>query len=204
MAEAALYGNHKDHSFPFAEAVDALRWVVPYVDSLTSKRMRNTMHAEIFSTFIQILLVFGRARTSTLLIDEWLEVSKDFIGRLNRSLGLLPKMAGASFHKLSVVHRRAATFFVVCDSSPRFNWSRTLTHQHVGQNLDFCGAGQIYGEGVQKRFTVTVFTFDGAGQYKIVNEGVFLDEVSDTSPINTFFDKRTALFNHTMSQLRLP
>jgi len=204
MVEATLYGNHEDHPFPFIECNTVLSWVVPYIELRTSKRRRNIIHSVAFKVLLNILLVFGRARTSTLQCSEWFHLSKDFVGRLNSCLDLLPKSVGAAFHKLRIVPRRPRTFFVVSDSSPRFNWSRSLTHQQVGRNLDYCGVGQIYPDGVQKRRAVLVYILDSGAQYKIGHEWVFLDEVSDIRPIESFFDKRTALFNHTMNQLGLP
>jgi len=38
-----------------------------------------------------------------------------------------------------LAQRTKAAFFVVSCRSPRFIWSRSLTQQDVGRNLDFCG-----------------------------------------------------------------
>lgn len=161
------------------------------------------IQAVAFQVLMNTILVFTKARTATLLGNEWLDLSTDFVERLNRCLDLLPKSVHGK-GRLQIVPRKIQVFFIVYDDNRRFNWSRTLSHQDVGRNLDFCGQGHIYGEGVKRRFTVTVYAFEGAAQHHITIEGVFLDDVSDISPINSFFDKRTSLYNHTMVQLGLP
>src|SRR5437773_6499860 len=111
MAEAALYGNHNEPRFPFEAAVDAFRWIPDYIDSLTPKRKRHGGQSLEFSVLINILLVVSRARTSTLITNEFLDISLEFCTRLNRALESLPTSTGATHHRIELVPRRRASFF---------------------------------------------------------------------------------------------
>lgn len=204
MAEAALYGNHNELPFPFESAVDAFRWVPRYIDSLTPKRKRHRGQSLEYSMLINILLVVSRARTSTLITNEFLDISLEFSTRLNRSLHSLPRTTGAAHHRIELVPRRHASFFVVCERSPRFIWSRSLSHHEVGLNLDFGAPGHIFGTGIKIQTRLDIFEIHGPASYQITSEIVYLDRVEDIEPINDFYRKRTDLFNQTMIQLAMP
>lgn len=201
MAEAALYANYSEPQFPFEAAAPALQWVVPYVENLTANKRRQCYHGTIFRDSLHILLVLTRARTSALLAIEFLELYSKLIKKLNSTLRSLPVNTGAVHHEIQLVYRRRATVFVVCKKSPRFIWNRTLTHRDVGFNLDFCGAGHIYGKDIREMAGVGTFAFQDSGQYLLTHEGIYLDGVNDLTPIKEHFNKRTALFNETMNRL---
>src|SRR5271168_58911 len=119
----------------------------------------------------------------------------------------LPSSSGATHHHLEIVQRTKAAFFVVCSKSSRFIWSRSLTQQDVGRNLDFCGPGHFtHGKWDPLREALLqVYEVHDSAAFQITNEScVIVDESADTSPIDTIFQKRTDLWNSTMRQLELP
>ena len=106
-------------------------------------KRRHLGQVALYMSLINILLVLSRARTSTMIVSDGLSVYSDFVSRLNSTLNSLPPSSGATHHRLEIVQRTKAAFFVVCSRSPRFIWSRSLTQQDVGRNLDFCGPGHF-------------------------------------------------------------
>src|SRR5271170_2181924 len=142
MAEAVLYDNTNEPEFPYESVSQLIKWIPDYIERYTFKRGRNSEHAQLYEMFINIILVFARARTSTLYNYKHLRLCRSLIKRLNNILRSL----GAQHHCMEIVHCTTITFFITCSRSPRFNWKHPLSHRQAGQNLDFYAAGHIVGE----------------------------------------------------------
>jgi len=141
-----------------------------------------------------------------MIVSNVLRVCSDFVSQINSTLNSLPSSSGATHHRLEIVQRTKAAFFVVCSKSPRFIWSRSLTQQDVGRNLDFCGPGHFTRAKWDplREALLQVYEVHDSATFQITNECVFVDESADTSTIDTIFQKRTDLWNSTMKQLELP
>jgi len=112
MAEQALYGNNDEAPFPFEQICGRLSWLPVYLNDHTSYPSYD------LAPLLNTVLVFGRARTSTLQDRrQWNEVHS-LTKRLNSAL----ESIGALHHTIELVLRGRHNFFVTCSHSPRFNW----------------------------------------------------------------------------------
>jgi hypothetical protein len=201
MAESALYGNTREPAFPYEEIAKHLAWVPQFIEGLTSKRGRNKDESRLYDALINILLVFVRARTSTLQQNSFEPICRTFARRLNQTLSLLRESDGAK-HQIEIVPRNTDYFFVTCKYSPRFNWKRRLTHREVGLNLDYCAAGHIGRH--SSRMKIRVFEIHTSAHTTIMDELILQHWVPNMDSLLKFLKARTALFNSSMTQLNLP
>lgn len=203
MAEASLYENFLEPVFPYDAISEFVQWIPLYVDHQTPKRGRNIIQGELYSILINVILVFARARTSAFFGNEHRKVIQDFVKRLNSSLGFLCPGNRALYHKVEIVLRGNAGIFITCFRSPRFIWNYRLTHREIGLNLDYAAAGHI-GRSNGPKLSFRLYEISHAAHCHIVGEIVHLDFVSDLSALQSFNQKKTELFNFTMSRLKLP
>ena len=137
MTELALYGNSKEPPFPFAQVKGKLDWV----QEMLAKCEDDWEEWEKFPDRLNIILVFSRARTSTLVGYEFLSEYKALVQRLNKVL----KSVGAEHHTLTIVRRgnggSKAPAFITCKRSPRFIWRLRPSILDVGRNLDYVASG---------------------------------------------------------------
>jgi hypothetical protein len=193
MAERALYDNNKEPWFPFDAVRKHLCWLPAYLDE------RITRPSYDMEPLISTVLVFGRARTSTLQGPFWWREIRALVKRLNSALELA-REPGAC-HKLEMVIRDR-NFFVTCSNSPRFNWSHKLTHRDVGRNLDFFAPGHM---SITEPKCYVSFVEIGSMQ-TIMAEAVLLDALEGNdvrNELEKFNQAREVLFNSTMERLGL-
>ena len=204
MAEAALYGNPSEPTFPYEAVSKHLTWIPSYIEARTDKRGRNLRHNELYATLINIILVYARARTSTFFGNQDVQIIRDFVKRLNKSLFLTSsEFSGALHHKVEIVMRGHGGVFVTCSRSPRFIWKQHPTHREVGLNLDYAAAGHVGcpgGSGTAFR----VFEISRSAHSLILGEAVLLDYTSDFTRIQDFNARKIHLFNFVMQVLNLP
>lgn len=202
MAEAALYFNIDEPTFPYESLAPALSWVPAFVDLHTSKRGRNVYHARRYDTLLNVILVFSRSRTSALFANGDLGLCEEFVRRLNSTLKTMPVECGALHHQIELVQRSNTTVFVTCRYSKRFIWKRRLTHREVGLNLDFAAAGHIGPPSA--RTSARIVEVSGPAHVEVGYESVYLDYISDFDNIRNFVERKVSLFNSTMRRLDFP
>ena len=211
MAEAALYGFKDDPQFPFDEVADKLKWIPNYIESLTSHRSRSFLQYSIFEVLINILLVFARARTSTLIgfitLEPLYTLIPPFVNKLNAILKNLPSGRGKP-HQLKIRKRMIGSWFITTKNSPRFIWKRQLTHREIGLNLDLFAAGHILYT-LDHNLSRARSCFVEIGSYvhlDIIVENVFIEYLpdSDVASLREFSLRKEALLNTTMKRLSLP
>jgi len=193
MAESLLYGNLNEPEFPFEAIRPYLTWLPSYLDA------RITSCEDELETFINTILVFGRARTATLQGQFWWTALREFINRLNASL----KLAGGSafkHHKMELA-LRGRSMFVTCANNRRFLRKKDLTHRDVGCVLDFFAPGNngsLPGLGVHFVETTSMWV--------IMSEKVLVETLNDPAirdEFESFNKRREALYNSTMEKLGL-
>ena len=202
MAEAVLYGNNDEPSFPYEAVANAIKWVPEYVQKLTPKRGRNFSQEVLYDILINALLVFCRARTSAMFPNVHVSICNEFVDRLNQTLCALSN-TGATHHHTEIVHRNNNSFFITCSKSPRFIWKQKLDHREVGLNLDYAAAGHI-GPSDGERKGVSICEISGNAHTPISGEVVHFDHIADFASIENFIQLKTSLFNSSMMRLQLP
>src|SRR5271154_821889 len=147
MAEQALYGYKDDPVFPYEYVAKHISWVPQFIDNLTPFRGHEVYQSCAYHSLLNILLVFCRARTSTIINHHSydpssLKTHQRFIARLNGVLDNVPDGNGR-VHRLEIFRYTRAIWFVTTKNNPRFIWKRRLTHREIGLNLDYYGAGHL-------------------------------------------------------------
>lgn len=204
MAEAALYGFKNDPRFPYEAIAEHLTWIPKYINELTP--LHNPRCHVMYHCLINILLVFSRARTSTLIyVDDKChpppsELYPVFVQRLNVILGLLPNGAG-KWHKLEIFRYNRTDWFVTSTYSPRFIWCYQLTHRQVGLNLDFFAAGHV---GCDWSNYTSIIETSGIYNVGIVDETIHSDFALNVEEHTSFSQRKEKLYNSTMINLQLP
>jgi len=131
MAEHFLYKNDAEPRFPFELVRPQLSWLPEYLDTHCSER-------DLDEPLLNTVMVFGRARTSALLpMGHWSRVYE-----LSKRLNSAARLVGASHHVLEL-DKCGGAFFVTCRRSPRYQWSRPMSHYQIGQNLDYFAPGHL-------------------------------------------------------------
>src|SRR5208282_2326568 len=191
MAEQALYDNNDEPPFPFEEIRGRLSWLLAYLNNHISYPSYD------LAPLLNTVLVFGRARTSTLQDRrQWNEVHA-----LTKDLNSALESIGALHHRIELVLRGRHSFFVTCSHSPRFNWKLALTHYDVGRNLDYFAPGHNTAGTKCSVHFVEMETLQ-----TIMSEAVSLDHLKHDAVQNEFQkfnERRESLFNSTMEQLGL-
>jgi hypothetical protein len=145
-------------------------------------------------------LVFARARTSAFHSILFWDTCQELAKRLNSVLADVD----ASYFRIELVRRGDAQFFITSTFSPRFNWSRKLTHREVGRNLDFYAAGHIMRPPFPPRRSLIIFE-----KHLICSLTVemailsALEEKNLENELVQFNDSKESLFNETMQKLGL-
>jgi hypothetical protein len=130
MAEHALYLNTSEPHFPFDKIRPKLTWLPDYLSAHITRYNSDC--------FLNVILVFSRARTSALLtLNYWNEV-QTLTARLNAAA----ESVNASHHKLELF-RCGGMFFITCRRSPRFQWTLPMSYYDVGRNLDYFAPGHM-------------------------------------------------------------
>jgi hypothetical protein len=173
--------------------LDNLSWLPSY--------MANSK--DDLEPYLNTILVFARARTSTLQgLYSW-EKLEDFARRLN----MAADSSGASHHRIELVRRGPMTFFVTCSNSPRFNWNISLTHCDVGRNLDYFAPGHILDPKQRNPDTEYRVHFIEKNSFEeMTGEFVLLEYMKDEETwdeLRRFNQVREKLFNSAMEGLGL-
>ena len=66
MAEQVLYHNFEEPEFPIHDVAKKPGWLPAYIDDILVENKYSSDRTDIFSTLIDTVLVFTRARTSAL------------------------------------------------------------------------------------------------------------------------------------------
>jgi hypothetical protein len=191
MAEHALYFNTSEPQFPFDKIRAKLTWLPDYLST----------HMTTYNSdcYLNIILVFSRARTSALLTtNDWEEV-RILTARLNAAA----ESVNASHHKLELL-RCGGMFFITCRRSPRFQWTLPMSHYEVGRNLDYFAPGHISRDPLEVRYAVRFIERNSLSE--IASEAVLLRYLDSTSVIEEFQRynaTREKLYNTAMEQLGL-
>jgi len=215
MAEQTLYGYKDDPVFPYAYVAKHISWVPEFINNLTPLRARDGLQAQCYHFLINILLVFCRARTSTIVNPvnykpPLYTVFSTFVARLNRSLERVPD-GGGRLHNLEIFRYTRVIWFVTTRYSPRFIWGKTLTHREVGLNLDYYGAGHLHSYSIDltsdnrpPKYISSIVEMSGNAVVGIVIENLFPEHVPDLTLAADFFRRKEGLLNTSMSRLNLP
>lgn len=154
---------------------------------------------EDLEPLLNTVLVFTRARTATLQnVSSWKQVSS-LAKKLNASLDV-----DQSHHRLELVRRGPKTYFVTCANSPRFNWKVSLSHQDVGENLDYFAPGHMAWD--TKDMKAIVYMVETSSFEGLTGEWVLLDYLDDERcrvEWKRFNRVREALFNEVLAKLGL-
>lgn len=201
MAEAALYSNFAEPSFPFDLVVPKLTWLPEYLAAVDLESA-NEKHSPLVA-LLDVVLVFARGRTSALYHMEYFQTCQSFVSLLNAQL---EEVGGAAIrNRLELVRRGPALFFVTCEQSPRFNWRTHLTHLDIGRNLDYFAAGHIF---VPPHPPRTIHQFiERSSMKRISSEFMLLDAITDEKmkgEMHRFNKAKENLFNYVMQRLALP
>ena len=208
MAEAALYGNFKEPSFPFDSVADRLLWLPDYLSSVAAEVDRKNLVVNRNSTYgaltplLDTILVFTRARTSALHHNQFFNACHDLVTRLNAVL----KDAGeeAWYHRVELVRRGPRQFFITCTNSPRFDWGTRLTHLQVGRNLDYIASGHMFSHPFPPRAQIQFV--ERETMTNLFSECVLLGSVEDEEFVQhvvRFNDVKERLMNHVFEMLGL-
>lgn len=194
MAERYLYNNHSEPEFPFDLIRPQLSWLPSYLATHSSDR-------DLDEPLLNTVLVFGRARTSALLTSNHLGKVRPLVILLN----LAAKSVGATHHLLEIDHSYPpGMFFVTCRRSPRYQWTRPLSHCDIGKNLDYFAPGHIAMDERQQR--CGVHFLNTATLKPLTGEVVLLDALKNPQVSQQFhqYNKaRETLFNSVMQQFGL-
>ena len=200
MAELNLYGNKKEPTFPFDLVKDRLEWL----KQLLSRAEENWDEWERFPDRLNIVLVFSRTRTSTIVEPQFLSEHTELINRLNSIL----RSVGAEHHTMAINLRGTGISrpaFITCKRSPRFNWRVRLSTLDVGKNLDYFAAGHCCGDRTEGRGTVRVIETQTSACF--ISEVVLLKYLHNPESwerFSQFNDAKIRTMNDAFTQLGLP
>lgn len=136
MADAALYGNEGEPAFPF-DIVPKMSWLAAFLSSAPPITASCSTNSLSLLALLDVVLVFGRARTSALYHIMDFAAYRSLVSSLN---SVLDDIGGEALQ-----HRRGrALFFITCKKSPLFNWKMYLAHLDVGRNLDYSALGHMF------------------------------------------------------------
>ena len=199
MAERALYQNYDEPDFPIEKIAPSLNWLSAYIDEVLIQYADSKDRHEIFTTLIDTVLVFARARTSALHNVKSYKVCASLVPRLNRVL----QSVGATHHTLELVRRGSNIYFITCSRSPRFIWKTRLTHREIGRNLDFFAAGHYRGPPFPPRGFISYIERNSLDS--LTAEVVYLEYVDDDNwkKLVAFHSAKESLFNAVMASLNL-
>jgi hypothetical protein len=210
MAEQALYGYKDDPVFPYEYVAKHISWVPDFINNLTPLRGHEVSQACAYHSLLNILLVFCRARTSTIINrvsydPSSLKTYQRFIARLNGVLDKVPNGNGR-VQRLEIFRYTRAIWFVTAKDNSRFIWKRRLTHREIGLNLDYYGAGHLdFGDTeFRTRCWSRMVEVSGHSQIGIIIESLFLNYIPDLTVAYDFFRRKEELLNSSMNQLNLP
>ena len=204
MAEACLFGNIDEPTFPYQLLAALLTWVPAYINGLTLHRGRNYQHERLYIVLVNTLLVFSRARTSAMFDDIDISICRDFANRLNEALRSLPETCGATHHQIEVVRRNNFSIFITCSRSPRFIWNHYLTHREVGLNLDYATLDLAIQSHNRNFWILSKLAPMFIHPSWESGEVVLIDYVTDMPVLEGFIERKKTLFNSTMARLELP
>ena len=191
MAEHALYFNTSEPQFPFDKIRAKLTWLPNYLSTHITRYNSDC--------YLNIILVFSRARTSALLTMNYWDEVRMLTARLNAAAESL----NASHHKLELF-RCGGMFFITCRRSPRFQWTLPMSHYEVGRNLDYFAPGHISRDPLEVRCAVRFI--ERHSLCEITSEAVLLRYLDSTSVIEEFQRynaTRDKLYNTAMERLGL-
>src|SRR5262249_41220138 len=129
-----------------------------------------------------------------------------FINKLNTILKRIPSGRGRP-HLLQIYRNDRVKWFIASKSSPRFMWSRKLTHREVGQNLDFFAAGHVIEDKHDHLETRSFSIFVELGNHvhtEVVVECVLINYIPNFAAFRDFSLRKERLFNSVMERLLLP
>jgi hypothetical protein len=194
MAELALYGNELEPSFPFNLVVPQLSWLP----------LEFSADPEVYKILplLDTILVFARARTSTLNYKTDISACRSIMIRLN---SVLENIRGeALHHRMELVKRGRGLFFITCIKSPRFNWKTHLTHLDIGRNLDYSCAGHFFVHPFPPRGSIEFF--ERHSMQSLFSETVLLEVLEDVEVKKELVRFNTAkedMFNDVMRKFGL-
>jgi hypothetical protein len=194
MAERYLYNNYAEPEFPFDLIRPQLSWLPSYLATHSSDR-------DLEEPLLNTVLVFGRARTSALLPSYYLGKVRQLLVLLN----FAAQSIGATHHLLEIDHcYPSGMFFVTCRRSPRYQWTRPLSHYDIGKNLDYFAPGHITMDERQK--TCRIHFLNTATLKQVTCEVVLLDALKNprvSQEFHAYNKARETLFNSVMQQFGL-
>lgn len=199
MAEAMLYSNFAEPSFPFNIVAPKLTWLPAYLSALELDHQTTSTFPAILDT----IFVFARARTSALHSIEDFAACKSLASLLNAELETIG--GETRKHRLELVRRGRDHFFITCKESPRFNWKAHLTHLEVGRNLDYFAAGHIFDPPYPPR-GLHQFV-ERSSMKRLFAEYVSLERLRDQTvqqEMRRFNKAKENLFNLVMESFKLP
>jgi hypothetical protein len=191
MAEAYLYGNLADPQLPFDSVLPSLSWLSNEVEKYSTQSLIS------FEVIINILLVFGCARTSALLVNLTTDFYP-FITRLNDALVVSHQ---PSF-RLEVEEFYMGDW-VFRHNNPRFIRKHRLTPREVGQNLDIFSAGNIDSiADDEEKIYIQIYEIES---WTPVTAEVVLTRClgSHDERLSNFTDTKVKLFNGVFEKLGL-
>jgi hypothetical protein len=171
---------------------------------LLSQAEENWDEWERFPDRLNIVLVFSRARTSTIIQHQFLSVHTQLINRLNSLL----KSVGAERHTMTIVLRGTGLSkpaFITCKHSPRFIWRTRLSTLDVGKNLDYFAAGHCCGELMEERGTARAIETQTSAC--LISEVVlmkYLQNPESWDRFSQFNNAKIRTMNDASTQLGLP
>lgn len=178
-----------------------LDWLPEFLASnVTTTASPSTLVLPNIAPILDTILIFARARTSALHGLEHWSVCRKLIAHLNSVLASV----GASYHRVELVRRGPAQFFITCTNSPRFSWDKRLTHRVIGQNLDYFAPGHITTDPHTPRGSILFI--EKQSLKVLLAELVILsalDEPNIHDEMQSFSDAKEELFNHSMTMLGL-
>ena len=201
MAEQHLYANEQEPVFPYRLVLPHLSWLPEFLASnVTTSAEPSKLLPPSIAPIIDTLLVFTRARTSALHGFHHYRLCQTLVVRLNVVL----RLVGATSHRIELVKRGPAQFFITSTKSPRFCWDTRLTHRIIGQNLDYFAPGHIT-DGSQP-VRGSILFIEKQSLKAITAELVILSVLEDPvvrTEMEWFNDTRQSLYNRSMEGLGL-
>ena len=200
MAEHTLYKNFDEPKFPIEDVAKKLEWLPEYIDAILIDNTDWRDRTDIFTTLIDTVLVFARARTSAIHNMRQYDVCKSLTSRLNTVL----QSIRATHHTIELVRYGSNLFFITCTRSPRFIWKSRLTHREVGRNLDYFTAGHVLHPPFPPRGSISFVERESLTS--LIDEVVYLQyvaEQADWERLVAFTSAKEGLFNSVMTSLNL-
>lgn len=201
MAERHLYHNYEEPEFPYELISPSLDWLHEFLASnVTITADAKNLLPPSIALVLDTLLVFTRARTSALHGLQYYKLCHTLVIRLNTALSSV----GALYHRVELVRRGPAQFFITSTNSPRFSWNTCLTHRVVGQNLDYFAPGHLTKEPHPPRGSILFI--EKQSLKAVIAEMVILSVLDDPSvcdEMHSFNNAKQDLYNRSMRMLGL-